>query len=73
MEELQSFESYKMKKYRPKLTKDKSKVLQNIVVPDNEDDDQGISTFKLLVGPAETRGCNLPSKVNLVNYVNELG
>ena len=55
------------------LTKDKSKVLQNIVVPDDKDDDQGISTFKLLVGPVETRGCDLPSKVNLVDYVNELG
>lgn len=58
MEELQNFETYKKKKYRPKLSKDNSKVLENLVVPDDEDSDHGLTTFKLLVGPVETdEGC----------------
>ena len=72
-EELQLFESYKKKKYRPKLSKDKSKMLENIVVPDDENDGHGVSNFQLLVGPVETRGADLPSKLNLADYINELG
>ena len=55
------------------MSEDKSKVLENIVVPDDKDDDQGISTFKVVVGPVQTRGVDLPSKLNLANFVNDLG
>ena len=70
IEELESFERCKQKKYRPKFDKDKSKILSAVAW---DEDKEEYKSHKIIVGPVKKRGQDLPSKKNLVDYVDKNG
>ena len=60
--ELDSFEEYKRNKYRPTFDRSKSKLLYG--------DDESGKRWEILVGPVVKRGANLPSGLNLADYID---
>ena len=61
-EELLLFESWKRKKYRPSFDRSKSSILAGV-------DDDG-RKHEVIVGPILSRGKDLPSGKNLVDYID---
>jgi hypothetical protein len=64
-EEFNTFESFKLNKYRPKWVRAKSEILSGIGL--NGDMEE------IIVGPVEDNGKDLPLGKNLGDYVNEKG
>ncbi len=64
-QELNLFESFKRKKFRPKLDLSKSKIISSV-------DDKG-KAWDIAVGPVLEKGKDLPSGKNLAKYVGKNG
>ena len=56
IEELESFERCKQKKYRPKFDKDKSKILSAVAW---DDDKEEYKSHKIVVGPVKKRAVKI--------------